>query len=117
MRDPDKRRFNVNDILGDLDRDERGNLVMLQNKEGVAVDKQGQVVNEKGYLIDQKTGDVVEREMKKKVFGKDDLDEKGEIPPPFNLEKYNFNPHDVRGYFDRDSSGHEVLPTKKNAQG
>jgi hypothetical protein len=29
MRDPEKRKFNVNDILGDFDRDERGNLVIL----------------------------------------------------------------------------------------
>jgi len=29
MRDLDKKRFNVNDILGDFDRDEKGNLVIL----------------------------------------------------------------------------------------
>lgn len=29
MRDLDKKRFNVNDILGDFDRDDRGNLVIL----------------------------------------------------------------------------------------
>jgi hypothetical protein len=29
MRDPEKRKFNVNDILGDFDRDDKGNLVIL----------------------------------------------------------------------------------------
>lgn len=29
MRDLDKKRFNVNDILGEFDRDDRGNLVIL----------------------------------------------------------------------------------------
>ena len=29
MRDADKRRFNVNDILGDFDRDERGHPLIL----------------------------------------------------------------------------------------
>jgi hypothetical protein len=29
MTDPEKRRFNVNDILGDFDRDEKGNLIIL----------------------------------------------------------------------------------------
>lgn len=29
MRDPEKKRFNVNDILGDFDRDDKGNLVIL----------------------------------------------------------------------------------------
>jgi len=115
MRNPDKRKFNVNDILGELDRDERGNLVMLENKDGVSVDKSGNQVNDKGYLIDGKTGDVLEKEKKRKLFGKEELDEKGEIPPPFNIEKYNFNPHDVRGHFDRDAKGNEIL--NKNEKG
>mmetsp|Transcript_22223 Transcript_22223/g.16646 ORF Transcript_22223/g.16646 Transcript_22223/m.16646 type:complete len:96 (+) Transcript_22223:172-459(+) len=34
MRNPEMRKFNVNDILGDFERDEKGNLVMLQNKAG-----------------------------------------------------------------------------------
>ena len=29
MRDLDKKRFNVNDILGEFDRDDKGNLVIL----------------------------------------------------------------------------------------
>lgn len=45
------------------------------------------------------------------------MDERGEIPPPFNLEKFNFNPHDIRGYFDRDSNGNEIIGNKKNKQG
>jgi hypothetical protein len=34
MRNPELRKFNVNDILGDLDRDDKGNLVVLTNKNG-----------------------------------------------------------------------------------
>ncbi len=117
MVNPEMRKFNVNDILGEFDRDDRGNLIMLQNKEGLFVDKNGASVNEKGYLIDAKTGDVVEKERRKKVFDKKDLDDKGEIPPPFNIEKYNFNPHDVRGHFDRDANGNEVIGNKKNGKG
>lgn len=60
MVDPNKRRFNVNDILGDLDRDEKGNLYLLANKEGHLVDKNGTPINEKGYLINPETGDVLE---------------------------------------------------------
>ena len=62
MRDPEKRRFNVNDVLGEVDRDDKGNLVILQNKTGSLIDKDGNRVNEKGYLIDEKTGDVLEKE-------------------------------------------------------
>ena len=31
MTDPNKRKFNVNDILGDFDRDDKGDLIMLTN--------------------------------------------------------------------------------------
>eukprot|EP00347_Sterkiella_histriomuscorum_P011390 403372642 len=118
MRDPEKRRFNVNDILGDFDRDEKGNLVILQeNKSGNLIDKDGNRVNEKGYLIDAKTGDVVEKEKGRKIFDAKELDERGELPPPYNLERFNFNIHDVRGYFDRDDHGNEIIGNRRDAQG
>jgi hypothetical protein len=84
---------------------------------GSLIDKDGNRVNEKGYLIDERTGDVVEKEQKRKVFDFKDLDERGELPPPFNLERFNFNIHDVRGYFDRDADGNEILASKRDAQG
>ena len=31
MTDPEKRKFNVHDILGDFDRDEKGNLIIKKN--------------------------------------------------------------------------------------
>lgn len=117
MRDPHKRKFNVNDILGEFDRDDKGNVVILENDKGELVDKNGQRVNEKGYLIDSKTGDVLENQKMKKIFDKKELDERGEIPPPFNLEKYNFNPHDIRGYFDRDANGQELIGSRRNEKG
>ena len=39
------------------------------------------------------------------MFDKKELDERGEIPAPFNVEKYNFNPHLSRGDFDYDKNG------------
>lgn len=118
MRDAEKRRFNVNDILGDFDRDERGHPLILQDKKGELIDKSGNRVNEKGYLVDPKTGDILEREKGRKVFSSSELDERGELPPPFNLERYNFNAHDVRGFFDKDANGEDVLKgLKKDRQG
>jgi hypothetical protein len=118
MVDPEKRRFNVNDILGDFDRDERGHPLILQDKKGELIDKGGHRVNEKGYLVDSKTGDILEKEKGRKVFSADELDDRGELPPPFNLERYNFNGHDVRGFFDRDANGNEILKgLKKDKQG
>lgn len=109
MRNPENRKFNVNDILGEFDRDERGHPLILQDKKGELIDKEGNRVNEKGYLVDPKTGDVLERTQRMKVFDHKELDERGELPPPFNLERYNFNGHDVRGFFDRDKDGNEIL--------
>jgi hypothetical protein len=40
---------------------------------------------------------------------KKQLDDKGEIPGPFSLEKYGFNPHFIRGHFDFDQSGRPVF--------
>jgi hypothetical protein len=117
MTDPDKKRFNVNDILGEFDRDERGNPLILQDKKGELVDKDGNRVNEKGYLIDENTGDVVEKEKKRKIFDFNSLDDRGELPPPFNLERFNFNPHDVRGHFDRDADGNEIIWNRKDQNG
>jgi hypothetical protein len=49
------------------------------------------------------------------MFDKKDIDEKGEGPAPFNLEKHNFNPHQTRGDFDYDRNGKPVV--KNNANG
>ena len=56
----DHRTFNVNDILGELDRDDRGNIVVLQDNQGNNVDKTGHATNERGYLQDPNTGDILE---------------------------------------------------------
>jgi hypothetical protein len=37
--DSNKRTFNENDILGDFDRDEKGNVIVLQDENGNYVDK------------------------------------------------------------------------------
>jgi len=34
------------------------------------------------------------------MFAEDELDERGEVPAPFCVEKYNFNPHNILGDFD-----------------
>ena len=45
MKDPLKRRFNVNDVLGQFDQDEKGNPLLLQDQKGDLVDKEGNRVN------------------------------------------------------------------------
>ena len=63
-------------------------------------DSEGNQTNLRGYLVDPKTGDIVNNLNGDKMFDKKDLDEKGEILVPFNAEKYNFNPHLSREDFN-----------------
>ena len=98
--DSQKRNFNEHDILGLFDRDEKGNIVILQDASGNWVDKLGRRVNERGYLVDV-TGGIVEGRQQQVMFLKEDVDDRGEIPAPFCVEKHNFNPFNLRGDLDR----------------
>ncbi len=55
------------------------------------------------------SGDIINNMNGKKMFDKKDLDEKGEIPAPFNIEKHNFNPHNCRGTFDYDQNNKQII--------
>jgi hypothetical protein len=113
--DAGKRTFNENDILGEFDRDEKGNVIVLEDPATqLWVDKRGRRVNERGYLMNADTGDIIENKESKKMFEKKDMDERGEVPAPFCLEKYNFNPFGVRGDFDFDRSGYPILSKGPN---
>lgn len=68
--DPEKKNFNENDILGDFDRDEKGNLIILQDADENFIDKQGRRVNERGYLIDPESGNIVEARNLETMFQK-----------------------------------------------
>lgn len=111
--DIEKRNFNENDIIGELDRDDKGNVVVLQDDHGKNVDKLGRQVNERGYLQDPATGDIIENYRNQKLFSINEIDERGEIPAPFCLEKYNFNPFLVKGEFDLDRAGRPLLSKGK----
>ncbi len=64
--------------------------------------------------MDPKTGDIIENMGNRKMFEKQDIDERGEIPAPFCIEKYNFNPFGVRGDFDIDKSGRPLFKKSAN---
>jgi len=92
---PQTRTFNENDVYGDLDRDEKGNVVVPESGQ----DKSGKLVNARGYLVDTE-GNVINNLGSELMFKVGDLDERGEIPPPFSLERFNFNAQEVMGDFD-----------------
>lgn len=39
------------------------------------------------------------------MFSSTDMDSRGEVPAPFCIEKFNFNPHQIFGDFDFDENG------------
>jgi hypothetical protein len=100
--------------LGDFDRDEKGNLIILQDQNGNYIDKLGRRVNERGYLIDPTSGDIIENHEKQTMFTKKELDERGEIPAPFCVEKYNFNPFKTRGEFNLDKNKNPIITKNRN---
>lgn len=50
------------------------------------------------------------------MFEREDIDERGEIPAPFCVEKHNFNPFQVRGDLDYDRAGRPILLKGKNGE-
>lgn len=43
------------------------------------------------------------------MFSKQELDERGEVPAPYYVEKHNFNPLGLKGDFDYDRSGKPII--------
>ena len=54
------RLFNEHDVLGDCDRDDKANVIVHGDKNGNNCDKSRNPTNQRGYLINQQTGDVLE---------------------------------------------------------
>ena len=56
---PDDRRFNENDVLGLLDRDQENGLVIPFNEaDRGLLDKYGRRINKAGYLVDEE-GNII----------------------------------------------------------
>ena len=72
----------------------------MDSSDGLIRDKAGNLINQRGYLINKETGGVIENQSYQQMFSQSEIDEKGEVPSPFNIEKYNFNPHNIMGDFD-----------------
>ena len=104
----ENKNFNENDILGDLDRDEKGHFMFNEKRSILCrsrdsgpltnLDKKDKKVTEKGYLVNS-AGDVTNQNGEV-IFKKNELSENGTIPLRFEKEKFNFNPFDIMGNFD-----------------
>ena len=56
-------KFDIKDIIGQVDKDEKGNMVRQRNKAGQLIDKQKRLINKQGYLIDD-LGNVIDKDDK-----------------------------------------------------
>jgi hypothetical protein len=50
---------------------------------------------------------------KQVMFPKQDIDDKGEVPAPYCVEKFNFNPHNLMGDFDFVDGQPRMMVTNK----
>jgi len=85
-----------------LSRDEKGNVVVPTDEttgSKKSYDRDGRPINHYGHLIDPETGDVIHRVTGGRVFARKDLDERGNIPMPYAIEKFNFSPFEMLGTF------------------
>ena len=92
--------------MGNFERDNNGRIINREMvlRKGHFRDQDNHVVNERGYLIDETTGDIRSRYTFDILFHHYELvgvgDRKFELPMPYRLEKYNFNPHECMGNLD-----------------
>ena len=74
-------KFKLKDVLGNFEMDPLGNPILDRGPGGALVDRDGRVVNQKGYLVNA-AGDVIDRRGRV-MFDRDVLDAEGEIPKVF----------------------------------
>lgn len=78
----------------------------------------GRPVNRRGYLIDEAVGCIINSNNLNLMFRREDLTDDGDIPMPYKFERFNFNPHEVLGHFDYDTSSTAPKPIiLRNKQG
>ena len=82
------KKFDVRDITGDFDKNKNGDAVVKKEQRGSGYrDKQGRQVNQRGYLID-KEGNIINNKGNK-IFESCALSGNGEIPKIFTFSKFN----------------------------
>lgn len=101
--DLNQRTFNENDVIGNFPRDKNGRI---KNRKEIIYNRNfrdfdGQMVNERGYLINEVSGAIRSRYTYEDIMIGEysDMGDLGELPMPYRLERHNFNPHHILGSF------------------
>jgi hypothetical protein len=103
------RRFDINDVIGQVEKDAKGEMIPQKNKKGQLVDKQGRLINSKGYLVDAQ-GNVIDKDGRQIFESKHLLED--EIPKIFPFTKFNIK--NILGDFEMDPVGNPILDKDKN---
>jgi len=77
--------FDIEDIIGEFDIDNKGNNLIIKTKDGKLNDKYGRLVNRRGYLIDEEGNVITRRGIF--IFYREEIDDDDEIPAPYCYEK------------------------------
>jgi hypothetical protein len=97
----------VFEVLGNFALDSDGQIIDRERTimESNFLDRDGLLVNEKGYFINELTGAIRSKYTFEDLFMPEvgSIEDLGELPMPYRLEKFNFNPHKIMGCFDFDS--------------
>lgn len=108
-----QRTFNILDIMGEfLDDVEQDGQVREK-------DSFERPVNKHGFVISPSlNGAVINKYNYNIMFTADELNADGDVPNPYRLECYNFNPHDIMGDFDYDLQTEKpiILKSKKTGK-
>ena len=98
MKLAEKREFNENDIMGDIERNHLGIPTNLrESSNGSYLDMKGRVVSAKGYLLDPR-GNIINLDGKL-MFRKKQMTRDEDLPVPASIERFNFNPFRITGNF------------------
>ena len=63
--------------------------------------------------MDPPSSCIIENQHLAIMFEPNDMDERGEVPMPFCLEKHNFNAHEIMGDFDYTDGKPAIMQTNK----
>lgn len=100
------RNFNIFSVLGNFPLDRQGRIINRKQvlEEQNYKDFDGFTVNNKGYLINDTTGAIYSKFTFEDLFMPitSSVHDYGELPMPYRLERFNFNPHNILGNFDFD---------------
>ena len=130
-----QRTFNENDVIGNFPRDRNGRIKMMTKIKGEKDriwnrkeiiysrnfrDFDGQMVNERGYLINEVSGAIRSKYTYEDIMIGEysNMGDLGELPMPYRLERYNFNPHQILGSFkyEEKKNGKPILLQNKFGQ-